>query len=392
VTDTSVIWQHDLAQADGAPLLDEVEAVGRTYVAFSSEHDRVAWVLYHAATHAQPAWEHATRLIYTSPVRRCGKTRAQDVGSELGWRPQATVNISVAALVRSIDEQDPPTIHMDEYDTVFGKKTREGAEDLRGIINAGFARGKPYRRWNVQTREQEVCPSFCMVTLAGIGDLPDTVEDRGIVLHMRRRAPGELIRPYRIRRDRPGLVALHDRLHTWVSGNLDRLKTAEPVSPVDDRDADKWEPLLAVADLAGGDWPMRGRAACVALCAPADADDSTLGERLLCELLGVYAGALNSLRTAYGPLIDAVPSQTLVDGLVALEDSPWGDLHGVKLNQRMLARLLRPYGVKPVTKRIGSSTPRCYERADLHEAWIRYCPVVGPTHGTETGETTATRP
>jgi hypothetical protein len=83
VTDSG-IWQHDPARADGAALLNDVETAGKTYVVFSSDHDRVAWVLFHAATHAQPAWEHATRLIYTSPLRRCGKTRAQDVGAELG--------------------------------------------------------------------------------------------------------------------------------------------------------------------------------------------------------------------------------------------------------------------------------------------------------------------
>jgi hypothetical protein len=156
---------------------------------------------------------------------------------------------------------------------------------------------------------------------------------------------------------------------------------------VDDRDADKWEPLVAVADLAGGDWPARARAACLVLCAPTDADDATLGERLLCELLPVYAALLTRARTTYGWDVDWVPSQWLVDGLVALDDAPWGDLRGKPLNQRVLARLLRPYGVKPTTKRLGVATPRCYERADLHEAWVRYCPVVDPTHQGETGET-----
>jgi hypothetical protein len=389
VTDIS-IWQHDPAKANGAALLNEVETAGKTYVVFSSEHDRVAWVLFHAATHAQPAWEHATRLVYTSPLRRCGKTRAQDVGAELGWNGQASVNISVAALVRSIDEQDPPTLHLDEYDTVFGKTTREGAEDLRGILNAGFARGKPYRRWNVQTREQEVCPSFCMATLAGIGDLPDTIEDRSIVLHMRRRAKHEVVRPYRIRRDRPGLVALHDRLHTWVNGNIEKLRTAEPVMPVEDRDADKWEPLIAVADLAGGDWPRRARAACLTLCAPTDADDATLGERLLCELLPAYRDLLTRARTIYGWDVDWVPSQWLVDELVKLDDAPWGDIRGKALDQRLMARLLRPYGVKPLTRRLGQATPRCYERVTLHDAWVRYCGMEDPTHQTETAKTSET--
>jgi hypothetical protein len=221
-------WERQQGGVTGAELLDQIETIGRKFIVFPSEHDRVAWVLFVAATHAQPAWEHATRLVYTSPLRRCGKTRAQDIGAELSWKAQSTVNISVAALGRSIEDADPPTLHLDEYDTVFsGRKPREGAEDLRGIINGGFARGKPYIRWNVQTREQEICPSFCMVTLAGIGELPDTIEDRAIVLHMRRRARSEEIQPYRIRRDRPALIELRDQLHAWVRANIDKLDKYE---------------------------------------------------------------------------------------------------------------------------------------------------------------------
>jgi hypothetical protein len=232
-------------QLTGTELLDQVEAAGKKYIAFASEYDLVAWALFHAATHGQQAWETAPRLVYTSPIRQCGKSRAQEVGAHLSYHEQSTVNISVAALVRSIHEYDPPTLHLDEYDTVFGKRgQQEGSEDLRGILNAGFSRGKPYRRWNVQTREQEVCPTFCMATLAGIGDLPDTVEDRSIILHMRRRAKNEEISSFRLRRDRLPLEALGKLLHVWIGQHLEWLKSYEPVLPVDDRDADKWEPLV----------------------------------------------------------------------------------------------------------------------------------------------------
>jgi Protein of unknown function (DUF3631) len=375
------VWETDPAgvdkvdPADGAALLDEVEAIGRRYIAFTAEHDRIAWVLFHAATHAQSAWEHATRLVYTSPQRRCGKTRAQDIGAELGWNSQSTVNISVAALVRSIDESDPPTLHLDEYDTVFGgRKPTDSAEDLRGIINAGFARGKPYRRWNIQTREQEVCPSFCMVTLAGIGDLPDTIEDRAVILRMRRRAKTEIIQPYRIRRDRPALVKLNGRLHAWVHANLEKLRTTEPVMPVEDRDADKWEPLLAIADIAGGRWPERARVACTALCVEPEADDATLGERLVCELAEIFRRVLTDYRRQW-PSVSGLPSSVLVDELCALEEAPWGDLRGDRLTPRILARLLRPYGIKSKGIRVGDAILRGYEVTAFHEAWIRYCGI-----------------
>jgi hypothetical protein len=264
---------------------------------------------------------------------------------------------------------------LDEYDNVFGgRKRREGAEDLTGIINAGFARGKPYRRWNVQTNQQEVCPSFCMTTLAGIGDLPDTVMDRAIVLRMRRRAKTEIVQPYRIRRDQPALVEMNGRLHAWVHANVEKLKSAHPVMPVEDRDADKWEPLLAIADLAGGRWPDRARAACEALCVEPEGDDATLGERLICELAPIFYRVLASYRTRW-PGTSGVASQVLVDELCAIEEAPWSDLRGEPLNPRILARLLRPYGIRAKTIRFGDATPRGYEVTAFHEAWIRYCGI-----------------
>jgi hypothetical protein len=115
------------------------------------------------------------------------------------------------------------------------------------------------------------------------------------------------------------------------------------------------------------------------LCVPPEADDATLGERLLCELMDVFREELDVLRRSF-PQADAVSSQAIVTKLCALPEAPWGDLpDGQRLNQRMLARLLRPYGIKPKTVRIGGTTPRGYERAHLYDAWIRYCAIPEPT-------------
>ena len=220
--------------------------------------------LFTAATHAQPAWEHASRLVVKSPIKRCGKTRAQEVARELVHKALPTTNISPAALARSINEDDPPTLILDEADTVWGKKDQrsEGAEDLRGILNAGHSRGWPYVRWDAAARRQEQCPTFAMAIIGGIGDMPDTIEDRAVVLSMRRRAPGESVAQWRTRRAVPQLRGVRDRLHAWVDAEHHRLADAEPELPAEDRAADVWEPLVAIADAAGGDWPARARKAC----------------------------------------------------------------------------------------------------------------------------------
>lgn len=298
-------------------------------------------------------------------MKRCGKSRLLDLAEALCHRPLPTVNVSVAALVRSINEGDPPTLLLDEADTIFGKRRGdrvEAAEDLRGILNAGHKRGGRYLRWDQARRQPEECPTFSMAALAGIGDLPDTIEDRAVIVIMRRRAPGEQVSSFRRRRDLPTLVSLRDRLHGWLRDHLAELETATPAMPVEDRAADTWEPLVAVADLASGGWPTLARDACRAMTADAADADGTLGERLLADLRVVFGTD------------DRLASATILARLGGLEESPWADLYGRGLDARGLARLLRDYGVKPKVIRIGSDTPRGYERADLLDPWQRYTP------------------
>ena len=100
--------------------------------------------------------------------------------------------------------------------------------------------------------------------------MPDTIEDRAVVIRMRRRAPGETVAPFRHRRDRPALTALAADLARWLGAHLPELEKAEPVMPLEDRAADTWEPLIAVADLAAGEWPALARHAAVVLTADRD--------------------------------------------------------------------------------------------------------------------------
>src|SRR5829696_6485320 len=163
---------------DGDVLLKEVHAAFGRYVVFPSPEAHDATVLWCAATHGQPAWEHAPRLTPTSPEKRCGKSRLMDVAEAVCHLTMITVNASTAAVVRSITEEDPPTLMVDEADTIFGtKKAAENNEDVRGILNAGHQRNRPYVRWDITTRSRDLCPTFAMAMLAAIGDLPDTIMD-----------------------------------------------------------------------------------------------------------------------------------------------------------------------------------------------------------------------
>jgi hypothetical protein len=141
---------------DGGQLLGELHAALTRYVILPSPEAADAVVLWIAATHGQEAWYCAPRLDITSPVKRCGKSRLLDIIEATCHAPLITVNISPAALVRSIGA-DPPTLLLDEADTVFGPKAADSNEDLRGIINAGHSRNRPYIRWDMLARKTEEC-------------------------------------------------------------------------------------------------------------------------------------------------------------------------------------------------------------------------------------------
>ncbi|MBB2741916.1 UNVERIFIED_ORG: hypothetical protein FHR35_001738 [Microbispora rosea subsp. rosea] len=243
----------------GAALLDALLDALTRYVILPTPEAADAVVLWIAATHAQPAWPHAPRLVIRAPEKRCGKSRLLDVVEATCHDPFITVNSSPAAVYRSITD-DPPTLLVDEADTIFGPKA-DGNEDLRGLLNAGHQRNRPAKRYDANTGRVESIPTFAMAALAGIGAMPDTIEDRAVVIRMRRRGPGETVAPYRHRRDRPALRQLAQELSAWLRADLDTLESAEPPMPVEDRAADTWEPLVVVADHAGADWPERARAA-----------------------------------------------------------------------------------------------------------------------------------
>ncbi|MGI9001440.1 MAG: DUF3631 domain-containing protein [Pseudonocardia sp.] len=343
-------------------LLDRVHAALLRYLVMPSTAAPVAVTLWIAATHAQPAWAHAPRLVIRGPEKRCGKSRLLDLIEALCWAPFITVNSSPAAVYRSISE-DPPTILVDEADTIFGPKA-DGNEDLRGLLNAGHQRNRPAKRYDANSSRVESIPTFAMAALAGIGVMPDTIEDRAVVIRMRRRTRDEKVAPYRHKRDRPPLRALAGQLHEWLRTDLPVLEHAEPAMPVEDRAADTWEPLIAVADHAGGLWPDTARTALLTLTAEAtDAETGSHRIRLLADC-----------HTAFDDQ-EALPTSVLLQRLKADPEAPWCDYGRDGLTAMKLAELLHDYDIGSHNIRfpvLGQA--KGYYRAEFLDAWARYCP------------------
>jgi hypothetical protein len=350
--------------ADGALILTKLHATLTRYVILPSTEAAVAAALWIAATHALPAWQHAPRLVIRAPEKRCGKSRLLDIVEGTCHNPLITVNASPAAVYRAIGADIPPTLLVDEADTIFGGKSAEANEDLRGLLNAGHQRNRPAIRWDAGTRSLEKIPTFAMAALAGIGAMPDTIEDRAVVIRMRRRAPGETVATFRYR-DRPALTDTAAALAGWLGAHLPELERADPAMPLEDRAADTWEPLIAVADLAGADWPTVARNAAVVLTDDRD-QAAAVSDRLR---------LLADCRTAFGTA-DALPTAVLIGRLRSDPESPWNDHGPAGITPMKLAEMLREYDIRSANIRFGEPIGQVkgYYRADFVDTWARYCP------------------
>ncbi len=248
-------------QPTGAELLDAVETFLGRFVAYPSEHARIAHVLWIAHAHLMDCWESTPRIAFLSPEPGSGKSRCLEVTEPLVPRPVHAVNTTPAYLFRKVsDESGPPTILYDEIDTVFGPKAKDN-EDIRGMLNAGHRKGAVAGRCVVRGKivETEELPAYCAVALAGLNDLPDTIMSRSIVVRMRRRAPNEKVEPWRLRINAPQAKPLREALDAWASSAPEEFDWPELPPEIQDRNADVWEALVAVADLAGKHWPERAR-------------------------------------------------------------------------------------------------------------------------------------
>ena len=348
----------------GVQLLDDVERFLSRFVAYPSDSARVAHVLWVVHTHRMDLWESTPRIAFLSPEPGSGKSRALEITELLVPNAVHTVNTTPAYLFRKVADEEGglPTLLYDEIDTVFGPRAKDN-EDIRGMLNAGHRRGAVAGRCVVRGKTvlTEDLPAYCAVALAGLDDMPDTIMSRSIVVRMRRRAPTETIEPFRHRLHALEGHQIRDRLATWTQ-TMDLATWPELPIEIEDRSADCWEALVAVADAAGGTWPERSRCAAVTLVTASKAAPHSLGVRLLNDLKTVFDNAGG----------EHLFTDDILRSLCALDLSPWVDVQGQALNARGLATRLGKYEVKPGTVRVGGKTAKGYSRSQFHDAWSRY--------------------
>ena len=355
---------------DGAALLDDLAHTYRQFVSLpdGGAEALALWIVF---TYALDAFAMAPILALCSPLKRCGKTTTEELTAALAQRPLAAANITVAALYRTV-EQFAPTLIVDEADTFL--LTNLG---LRGIINSGHTRATAFAVRTVG-QEPRLFSTWGARMIALIGRLPSTLEDRAIVLPVRRRAPGETVE--RIRRD--GLLRrldpLRRRAARWVADHLAALQAADPAVPdaLNDRQADNWRPLLAIADAAGSGWGDRARIAARTLAGAGGEADPAVPVQLLADLRDLFAtSAADKLATA-----------AIIHHLIRLEEQSWAEYAaGRPLTPRHLAQLLEGFRIKAKQIRQGAATRKGYLRSDFTDAFRRYLPPVPSESGTTGG-------
>lgn len=383
-------WDEIPAPVDLARLLDATRAFVTRYVVMGP-HEAAAVALWIAHAWVLDAFEATGYLEVRSPVRRCGKTTLLNVLALLVPRPWTTVEPSEAVFYRKI-AANQPTILLDEVDAIFNKKT-EATEGLRACLNAGNVRGATVDRCQPPRMDLVAFPVFCPKALAGIGGLPATVTDRSIPIEMRRRQTGDRVERFRSRRARELAEPIVADLETWGESASEHVELelakvehladeGGSLASLDDRAWEQaWEPLLAIASLAGEEWFELAIAAAVQLSGSRD-DELDNGVNLLADIWAVF----NDVRER-----EALATYELLDALLLLEESPWRDwwsdpraedLKPSKASPRKLARMLKPFGIRPADVWMpNGSCRKGYPLDDFRDAWARYLPSTDGREG-----------
>jgi len=197
--------------------------------------------------------------------------------------------------------------------------------------------------------------------MCSIGHLPETLADRCIVIRMQRKRMDEECERLR----NLDAKVLKQQCARFVIDHAEAIAIARPEMPesLSDRATDIWEPLLALADLAGGHWPDTARKAAVSLSVSAQ-QSNPIGSLMFDIHLLFITGKVERMFT-----------RTLIEGLMGYSERPWQEMNNRKEpTGPWLAQLLRPYGIRPRTIWIGEYAAKGYVLEEMMEPFRRYIP------------------
>lgn len=305
------------------------------------------------------AFKFAPILVVTGLTKGVGKTQLWKLIRYLSRNPKHASHITPAAMFRLIDSESP-TLFIDEYDTFISLN-----ELYRAIINAGCEVGEQVIRCATKGRDLEYYNVFCPKVLAGIGKLPETIQDRSIVINMRRKRKDESKDKLK-HVDAAEFKGLSQRIQHWADANIDALSVARPKIPsgLSDRKEDCWEPLFAIADLFGEECSHLAREAALEISGR-EYDEVHINEQLLLAIKAVFEQEN----------VNRLASNDLLKHLLSDKEAPWLSFNGGRpMTIRQLSQLLKPFGVSSKQIRFGEKTLKGYELADFEGCFLDYLP------------------
>jgi len=339
-------------------LLGAIEAKFRRYVVAADAIVTVS-TLYAPFTYVVEVATHAPKLVFTFPERDAGKSIAQDVLYWMVLRPYAAVEATGAAVYRIIDRLRP-TLCLDEADTAFKRRTM-----LAHIVNASWANNKrkvPRAGSRGKSIDEFDVYGAQLISMRGL-NMPDTTLSRSIVCFIWPKLASEVVEEFTYQDDDEFKV-IRRKLLRFAVDNAVILRDAKPNFPpgFNNRIRTNWKMLLAIAELADGEWPERVRKAALEL--EADRDEPDEGIRLFQGLKDVWGS------------VEERTSESVCEALAEHPSGEWVDFRGKgPISPHQLAALLRDFRIRPIhglhpTGR-SDQTRGGYRRVQFENAWAR---------------------
>ena len=284
-------------QAAGQQYLEEACQFVNRFSVLPSRAAGYALVLFAAHCWIYRAFTETPRAHISALDYGAGKTRVMKLVNLLCPNPQMMAKLTGPAAYHVISERRPAPLALDEADAIFGAGQR--AEDLRGILNAGYEYSGTITR--VSKGEATDYSVWCPVIFAGKGKLPASLDDRAFTVMMSKRKPGQQMDRF--------IPKMHDAmgrqiglmLGAWatrVQGPAGDILWDDPPEKLADRQVDILTPFYALCQMAGGEWPERfNEIVDVLVLGGVSTDQVSPAEELLAALRDVWPEGTDRLPT-----------------------------------------------------------------------------------------------
>lgn len=341
---------------NGEALFVDVVELLNSYVSLT-EGAAVAIALWIFLTHTIEVARVAPILSIMSPVRQCGKTTLLGLLLRLTFRPMPSANLTAAVLFRTVDKWSP-TLLVDEADTFLLNSV-----ELNGVINSGHTRETAYVHRIGRANTAERYSTFCPKAIALIGKPSDTILARSIGVHQRRKLEDE-VKKTLLPRENVEIASIRARIARWSRDNLLRIENAQFVRPKlgNDRTADNWEPLLAIAQALGPNC-FDAATEAATLLTYKHAQVSCTSEDLLRDIKAVFEKTKAK----------RLPTGLLIGELCADDESPWPEFRkGRPITPPELSKLLKAFEIQSMNLRFNDVVVKGYMQEQFEDSFSRY--------------------